>query len=84
LNNFGNNSLDGINRKTVFELIITKELVNNKWHYVPHTANDNLEETYTLDEALAIISASSEITNLFSKRLFKKAVENYKKEINNA
>lgn len=72
--------MEGTNRKTVFELIITKELVNDKWKYIPHTANSDTEESYTLDEALAIIAASSEITNLFTKRLFKKAVENHKKE----
>ena len=64
-------------KKTIFELIITKEYVSGKgWQYTPQTANDNIEESYSLEEALAIIAASSEITNLFTKRLFAKAMQN--------
>lgn len=73
--------MESTQKKTVFELIITKEWVNGKgWHYVPITANENVEESYSLEEALAIISASSEITNLFTKRLFAKAMQNKQKE----
>ncbi len=66
-----------MHKKTVFELIITKEWIDGKgWQYIPVTANENVEESYSLDEALAIIAASSEITNLFTKRLFAKAMQN--------
>ena len=69
--------MEGIHKKTVFELIITKEWIDGKgWHYIPLTANENVEESYSLEEALAIIAASSEITNLFTKRLFAKAMQN--------
>jgi len=69
--------VEGIHKKTVFELIITKEWIDGKgWHYIPITANENEEESYSLEEALAIIAASSEITNLFTKRLFAKAMQN--------
>ncbi len=69
--------MESIHKKTVFELIITKEWVDGKgWHYIPVTANENVEESYSLEEALAIIAASSEITIMFTTRLFAKAMQN--------
>jgi len=77
----GNSSLESLQKKTVFELIITKEFVPGiGWQYVPYTQNNNLEENYTLEEALSVIAASTEISNLFVKKVFARVLTANKRE----
>jgi len=54
------------NKKTVFELIITKEWVDGEgYRFIPTTSSVNPDETFSFEEALAVIAAANEITNDF-------------------
>jgi len=64
------------NKKTVFELIITKEWIDGKgFRYIP-TTSVNSDETFSFEEALAVIAAANEITNDFVTGLLERVLKN--------
>jgi len=66
----------GTNKKTVFELIITKEWVEGKgFKYIPTTTSVNPDETFSFEEALAVIAAANEITNDFVMGLLERVLK---------